>query len=56
MWAEISSNIDLLDEDSLQICKTGLNYSQSTNEHEVSIIPKKIVKKGLFERFFNMFQ
>ena len=53
---KFSSNIDLLDEDSLQICKTGLNLIEGANEHEVSIIPRRASKKGLFERFFNLFQ
>jgi cell division protein FtsA len=53
---QFSSKIDLLDEDSLQICKTGLNLTQGVNEQEVSIIPKRTIKRGLFERFFNLFQ
>ena len=53
---KFSSNIDLLDEDSLEICKTGLSLIQGINEHEVSIIPKRASRKGLFERFFNLFQ
>tara|TARA_B100000767_G_scaffold219111_1_gene207145 strand:- start:1935 stop:3062 length:1128 start_codon:yes stop_codon:yes gene_type:complete len=53
---KFSSKIDLLDEDSLQVCKAGLNLTQGVNEHEVSIIPKKTSKKGLFERFFNLFE
>ena len=51
-----SSNIDLLDEDSLDICKSGLKIIQGISEQEVVLVPKIDKKKGIFERFFNLFQ
>ena len=44
------------DKDSkLNICAVGLSLVQGANKQEVVIIPKKLEKKGFFERLFHLF-
>ncbi len=41
---------------SLNICESGLKLIQGINKQEVVIIPKKLEKKGFFERLFHLFK
>ena len=38
------------------ICESGLKIIQGFNEKEVMMVPKKIEKKGFFERLFHLFR
>ena len=51
-----SKDIDLLDETCANICESGLKLAQGINKQEVVIIPKKLEKKGFFERLFHFFK
>ncbi len=51
-----SKDIDLLDETCTNICESGLKLVQGINKQEVVIIPKKLKKKGFFERLFHFFK
>ena len=39
----------------LNICEIGYKLNQGLNKQEVKMIPKKIEKKGFFERLFHLF-
>ena len=39
----------------LNICAAGLSLVEGANKQEVVIIPKKLQKKGFFERLFYLF-
>jgi len=43
-------------QNSLDICECGLKLIQGINKREVAIIPKKLEKKGFFERLFHLFK
>ena len=43
-------------QNSLDICESGLKLIQGINKQEVAIIPKKLEKKGFFERLFHLFK
>ena len=47
---------DFFEESTINICQSGLRLSQGINKQEVLIIPKKLEKKGLFERLFYLFK
>ena len=51
-----SSDIDLLEETTHDICESGLNLNTGLSNQEVTIIPKKQEKKGFFERLFHLFK
>jgi cell division protein FtsA len=51
-----SNDIDLLDESLNDICQSGLKVINGINKQEVVIIPKKVKKKGFFERLFHFFK
>ena len=42
-------------ESDFNICATGLSLVEGANKQEVVIIPKKLEKKGFFERLFHVF-
>ena len=48
--------IDFFEESTTSICESGLKLMQGINKQEVVIIPKKLKKKGLFERLFYFFK
>ena len=48
--------IDFFEESTTNICESGLKLMQGINKQEVLIIPKKLKKKGLFERLFYFFK
>ena len=51
-----SNDIDLLEESTLDICESGLNLNKGIGNQEVAVIPKKLEKKGFFERLFHFFK
>jgi cell division protein FtsA len=51
-----SSDIDLLEESTQDICECGLNLNKGISHQEVAVIPKKLEKKGFFERLFHFFK
>ena len=48
-------NIDLLDENYVDICLSGLNLDNSEREFLTDKVDLKNTKKGFFEKFFNLF-
>ena len=48
--------IDFFEESAANICQSGFKLTQGINKQEVVIIPKKLEKKGLFERLFYLFK
>ena len=48
-------DIDLLDEDNTDIFLSGLNIENSEKEFLTNKVNLKNTKKGLFEKFFNLF-
>ena len=40
----------------LDICESGLKLTQGINKREVAIVPKKLEKKGFFEKLFHLFK
>ena len=48
-------DIDLLDEDYIDICLSGLSLTNSEKEIFSSNVVFKKIKKGFFEKFFNLF-
>ena len=48
--------IDFFEESTANICESGLKLTQGINKQEVVITPKKLKKKGLFERLFYFFK
>ena len=51
-----SNDIDLLEESTVDICESGLNLKKGIGNQEVAVIPKKLEKKGFFERLFHFFK
>ena len=43
-------------ESCINICESGLKLIQGINKQEVVIVPKKLEKKGFFERLFHFFK
>ena len=48
--------IDFFEESISNICQSGLKLLNGINKQEVVIVPKKLEKKGLFERLFYFFK
>ena len=48
--------IDLLDEETEDICQSGRNINEEPSKQEVVIIPKKQIKQGFFEKLFHFFK
>ena len=48
-------DIDLLDENYIDICLSGLDLVNSEKEVSANIVNLKNTKKGVFEKFFNLF-
>ena len=48
-------DIDLLDENSIDICTSGLNLVNRENKTSFNMVDFKIKKKGFFEKFFDLF-
>ena len=45
-----------IDKNSLNICESGLKLIHGINKQEVEIVPRKLEKKGFFERLFHLFK
>ena len=52
----IFSEMNFFEENTDIICNSGMKYLNSENIEEVAIIPKKLEKKGFFERLFHIFK
>ncbi len=52
----LAEEIDFFEESIINICQSGLRLTQGINKQEVLFVPKKIEKKGLFERLFYLFK
>ena len=48
--------IDFFEESTSNICQSGLKLLNGVNKQEVVIVPKKLEKKGIFERLFYFFK
>ena len=44
------------DKDESNICQLGYNLNKQFNKQEVVIVPKKVEKKGFFEKLFHLFK
>ena len=40
----------------INVCESGLKLVQGVNKQEVAIVPRKLEKKGFFERLFHFFK
>ena len=52
----IMHDLDFLEERTLNICKAGFALKTGLNRQEVTVVPKKLIKQGFFEKFFLFFQ
>ena len=52
----LTSDIDLLEETTEDICESGLKMMEGMNRQEVLIIPKKQINQGFFEKLFHFFK
>ena len=50
-----SKDVDFVEETLEDICQSGFKYIRDLNRQEVVVVPKKLVKKGFFEKFFHFF-
>ncbi len=51
-----SSDVDFLEETSIDICQSGFKFIKGLNKQEVVVVPKKQIKHGFFEKFFHFFR
>mgnify|MGYP001348369309 CR=1 FL=1 len=51
-----TNNIDFLEETIEDICLSGYKLGMGSNKHEVTVVPKKQVKQGFFEKLFHFFK
>tara|TARA_B100000780_G_scaffold226787_1_gene166006 strand:+ start:1067 stop:2173 length:1107 start_codon:yes stop_codon:yes gene_type:complete len=48
-------DLEFLEEKIEDVCTAGFALGMSLNRHEVTIVPKKLIKQGFFEKFFHFF-
>ena len=48
-------DIDFLKEKNEDVCKAGFSLGTRLNRQEVTVVPKKPIKQGIFEKFFHFF-
>ena len=51
-----SSEINLLDESTVEICRAGFKFNSLDDKQEVVLIPKTQKKTGFFEKLFHFFE
>ena len=51
-----SINVDFLEENLEDICKSGFRLISKPNKQEVIVVPKKPLKEGFFEKLFHLFR
>ena len=51
----IAHDLDFLEDKIQDVCRAGFILGMSLNRDEVITVPKKLVKQGIFERFFHFF-
>ena len=49
----IIHDLDFLEEKTQDVCRAGFKLSMGLNRQEVTIVPKKLIKQGFFEKFFH---
>ena len=49
-------DLDLLDEKIEDVCRAGFILGMGLNRQEVTVVPKKSIKHGFFEKFFHFFE
>jgi cell division protein FtsA len=50
------NEINFFEESTPNICESGLKMTEGINKQEVLVVPKRLKKKGLFERLFYFFK
>ena len=48
-------DLDLIEKQTQDVCRAGLTLGISINRKEVTVVPKKLIKRGFFEKFFHFF-
>ena len=48
-------NLDFLAVKEEDVCRSGYRFGIGLNRQEVTVVPKKLIKKGFFEKFFHIF-
>jgi cell division protein FtsA len=48
-------DLDLIEKQTQDVCRAGLTLGISINRKEVTVVPKKLIKHGFFEKFFHFF-
>ena len=48
-------NLDFLAVKEEDVCSSGYTFGIGLNRQEVTVVPKKLIKKGFFEKFFHIF-
>ena len=51
----ILKDLNILEETTENICKSGLELGMGLNKQEVVVVPKKQIKQGFFEKLFHFF-
>ena len=51
----IVHDLDLIEEQTQDVCRAGFTLGMSLNRKEVTVVPKKLIKRGFFEKFFHFF-
>ena len=51
-----SNEINLLDESTVEICRSGFKFNSIYDKQEVVLIPKTQKRKGFFEKLFHFFE
>ena len=49
------NDLDILEENSKDICHSGFKFILEPNKQEAVVVPKKSTKQGFFEKFFHLF-
>jgi len=50
-----SNDVEFLEETSEDICQSGFQFRTGLSTQEVVVIPKRLIKQGLFEKLFHFF-
>ena len=52
----IAHHLDFLEETTQEVCEAGFALGMGLNRQEVTIVPKKLIKQGFFEKLFLFFK
>ena len=50
------NEINIFDENTTLVCDSGYKFILMNNPNEISLVPKRSIKYGFFERMFNFFK